>query len=595
MKSLELWLSCHKGKTVEGKRQGLHRQRIFQSLGATIWVFASGVASSHRTLHASPAAGPVRQPDFSRTDLRQKEFSVFAPLRSQTVAAFCAAAISWALFGCERDHRDEGSQWDGSRSLDSGLDISPDHTGDTSDGAVDAGEQTSDMTGDVSDMPEIPPLERSYTPASTFNAPAGHTWVRSIVHIHSTHSHDACDGDPRPDGDYNVPCLHSLRQALCINRVDVTWLTDHPEHSTEIPFEDALLFLPGEGDTLVLEDGNPIGNWFVCADGHRVLIQAGVEDELMPLGLRRHVADTPAERDAILNARTPEAVTAMKDTGALIWQAHSEQRPLELLLATDLDGMEIYQLHANIDPDIREEALGLDGFAPLLDLAPFLIPGKTPVHPDLTFLLFLEDNRPSLDRWAAILLKRPMVGTAGTDAHENVFPGLGSDGERLDSYRRMISWFSNYILVDGPVTPQSTQSALGAGRAFIGFNPLGDVSGFDAWLEVDGVRHDMGATIDSGTDAAVLHIAVPSISDAGGDALITGRLLRATNDGWTTIGEDFPAGSHDIPLTEPGAYRVEIRTSIAHLAPYLGEYAAKIGGRDFPWIITNAWRWKLGL
>jgi hypothetical protein len=284
----------------------------------------------------------------------------------------------------------------------------------------------------------------------------------------------------------------------------------------------------------------------------------------------------------------------MKEAGALIWQAHTEQRPLELLLTTDLDGMEIYQLHANIDPNIREEALGLDGYAPLLDLAPFLIPGKTPVHPDLTFLLFLEDNRPSLDRWAALLLKRPMVGTAGTDAHENVFPGLGGDGERLDSYRRMISWFSNYVLVEGGVTPQTTQAALSAGRVFVGFNVLGDVSGFDAWLEIEGARHEMGASVNHGTTAS-LHVTVPRISDVGGDAQLTGRLLRATEDGWTTVGEGFREGAHELSLTEPGAYRIEIRTTAAHLAPYLGEYAEKLEGRDFPWIMTNAWRWKLGL
>ena len=58
-----------------------------------------------------------------------------------------------------------------------------------------------------------------------------------------------------------------------------------------------------------------------------------------------------------------------------------------------------------------------------------------------------------------------MIGTAGTDAHQNVLPILLRDGERGDSYRRMLRWFSNMVLVEsGEPTPATAQAALEAGR-----------------------------------------------------------------------------------------------------------------------------------
>lgn len=44
--------------------------------------------------------------------------------------------------------------------------------------------------------------------------------------------------------------------------------------------------------------------------------------------------------------------------------------------------------------------------------------------------------------------------TLGNDCHRDTFPQLLPDGERIDSYRRMMLWFTNHLLVrlrgDGP-------------------------------------------------------------------------------------------------------------------------------------------------
>lgn len=449
-----------------------------------------------------------------------------------------------------------------------------------------------DQGQDADQGPELV-WQRVYTDAGAWPAPQGYQWARAIVHLHSTHSHDACDGTPRLEGNaYNMPCLESLRAALCQTRVDIAWLTDHPTHMTEVPFEDALLHLSAKGDVLLRDASQaPIANQITCDSGHKVMVRAGAEDDLMPLGLNRHVDQDPAERSRIHNSRAQADAQALRDAGALLWQAHAEERTLEVLRGVRLDGMEIYQLHANIDPRLRRDWLGLDPTAPLTALAPFLRARNT-MHPDLAFLVFLEDNAPALNKWAALLQERAIVGTAGTDSHENVFKQLTTDGERLDSYRRMISWFSNYVLIQGERSPSSAQAALKAGRAFIGFDVLGDAGGFEAWMEVDGQRHELGASVQDG-QSATLRFNVPAlVGPSGAPAALTWRVLRASGESWEEVATGSSVGQQMLALPSAGAYRVEVRTSAEHLRALMTGFES-YASRSFPWIVTNAFRWKL--
>ncbi len=440
---------------------------------------------------------------------------------------------------------------------------------------------------DAVDAPDAPPprFERVVTTAADFAAPEGYRWARGIVHLHSAHSHDACDGEPRIDGEVNAPCRQSLRDALCATRIDVAWLTDHPTHMIEVPFAELLLFDEGT-DTLVLDDdGLPVANRMSCPDGHVVTLRAGAEDDVMPVGLHRHVSDDPDVRSELMRNAGPESIGAMRDAGALVWTAHTEEKSLAWLQERGLDGVEIYQLHANIDPDIRRDSLGLDPFAPFADLVGFLV-GSAESHPDLALLAFLSDNQPSLDRWAALLAEGPVTGTAGTDAHENVFQQVASDGERLDSYRCMLSWFSNYLLVTDD-SWQAAQAALAAGRIVIGFDLFAPIDGFDARVLADGARHEVGATL-TWAPGAELRVDVPRFSGPGGAAQITTRLLRAEGESWVEVATT-PDASLVYPIEAPGIFRVEVRVTAEHLRPVLYELE-RFASADYPWIMTNAFR-----
>ena len=189
----------------------------------------------------------------------------------------------------------------------------------------------------------------------------------------------------------------------------------------------------------------------------RCSFTVGGENELMPIMLDRHVAGhgrraprhlqrrrrrrgrgVPRGRRARRGSRTPRASRS------------------SMLRALAPDGIEVYNLHANIDPDIRADYLGLDAVAarsPRRSSSPTRNPGHP--EPDLAMLAFLSPNQPAIDdvgrRCSARAAGSPV--TAGSDAHENAIPIPLADGERGDSYRRVLRWFGNIVLVADPRDP----------------------------------------------------------------------------------------------------------------------------------------------
>ncbi|MDP2312345.1 MAG: hypothetical protein Q8P41_05525 [Pseudomonadota bacterium] len=425
------------------------------------------------------------------------------------------------------------------------------------------------------DQPPVVPWATARAPLAE-SSPGGRAWRRGIIHLHSHYSHDACDGDPMPGGVPDEDCLAHLRYGLCANAMDFAMITDHPAHAAEQEFADTLL--SREGDEVV--DG--IANRILCPDGHRVLTLPGIEDELMPIGLDRPVADTYAERDRLYNGSDAESLAAEIGAGATVLQAHTEGKTLETLLerqANGLAGVEIFNLHAMVDPSIREEDLGLDSFG-YIDAVGAFLSGDTDAQPDLAFLGFFQEQGVSLERWDALSRVAPTVGTAGTDAHENTLPSLLSDGERVDSYRRMMSWFSNIALVDSD-SPEDTQAAVAAGRLFVAFEILGTPSDF----HVGYGAAEMGG---SGALGGTLDVTCPTLAATsprdGADPEIAVTVFK---DGvaWQTDCGSFA-------VTEPGVYRVRVDIVPHHLVGFLDNQAGALV-RTYPWLYSNSFR--LGL
>ncbi len=409
---------------------------------------------------------------------------------------------------------------------------------------------------------------------------------RGLIHAHSVHSHDACDGLPRNDaGIYDAECNDDFRRGLCQVQHDFAFLTDHPGSFVEVEFPDTLLYDATKGDALVTHGAQSTGNWMRCGDAGAALVMAGTEaNRMMPVGLDEHVADA-GNRAAIYNSEQPAAYLEVKAKNAVMMVAHTENWTADELVSLPIDGFEMYNLHANTLLNggvVAELALQVDRkeFEGL-------------PHPDLFFaaLTKFEDPR-YLETWGTVLARGAhRVTTVGTDCHRNTFKSLMQDGERVDSYRRMMLAFSNHLLVkpttDGGFDDRSLKEALRSGRAYGAFEFLGYPEGFDAVaLEGTAVR-EMGDTA-SLAKGVTLKLTVPKVQRLDAAALaptIKGQWLKARDGGWDVVAEG-PGPTVEATPTEPGAYRAEIRIIPKHLDGFIGKR------RDFiknerPWVYGN--------
>ncbi|HJL02668.1 MAG TPA: hypothetical protein RMH85_29485 [Polyangiaceae bacterium LLY-WYZ-15_(1-7)] len=456
------------------------------------------------------------------------------------------------------------------------------------DGGVDGG-----SNGGVDAGPPYPPWPAALPPATTLGERRGRRLARATVHLHSPLSHDACDGEGWVDGALaDAACLAHLRDAMCALHLDAAMLTDHAPHVEEVGLEGALWIAEGD-EPLRDAEGAVVASRLACPDGHRVLVQAGSENALMPLGLDRHPtppgtpageAPDPDALRALYDARTPEAIAALREAGALIWQAHTEEHALDVLRASDLDGLEIYNLHANVDPGIREEFLGLEpvGFLPELlafTRASYRLP------PDLAVLAFLDENRPALEKWDTLLAEglRP-TGTGGCDAHENAFPQLLGDGERADSYRRMMFWISNHLLVD-EVSPAGVEEALAAGRLYVTFEVFGSPVGFDFVGRAGEALFEMGEDAPAGATLELTRPRLPEGWPSDPPPELSLHILRAAEGGAVEVARGEGETLRFV-ADAPGAYRAEVRMVPEHARAFLGRRADGLV-REVVWVYSN--------
>ena len=444
-----------------------------------------------------------------------------------------------------------------------------------------------DVSGDDDTVDDSRPWATDLpTLADEIAHPRGFLPLRSILHFHSPYSHDACDGLGYSEGGIlDEECLQQMRDGLCRVGIDLAYVSDHPSYAAFHPFEDILLMR--EDDEPVTVSDDTVASRILCDTGHEVLYLPGIEDDVMPLGLDRHAAPYGEEADALYNNTSQELFDAVAAAGGMVFQEHPEERDLATLAERQdmgLVGLEVFQLHALLDPGAREEIYGLDPFGWIEDIGTFTMPDATG-QPDLLFLAFFQELGPNLDRWDYLLSRGPSVGIAATDAHRNVMPIELSDGERPDGYRRMFRWFNNVVLADSK-DPQAGDDAVAAGRLYIAFEILGTPDGLTFWYDDGaGTEHEMGASC-TGCTGGTLHLDCPILSENSPRDGINAPEIAATV---FKDGEAWQTGCGTFEITEPGAYRARVDITPHHLTPFLGDDPSPYL-HAYPWVYTNAIR-----
>ena len=185
-------------------------------------------------------------------------------------------------------------------------------------------------------------------------------------------------------------------------------------------------------------------------------------------------------------------------------------------------------------------------------------------YPDLIFALYLQRPDENLKKWDQALARTRLTATGGNDAHSNIGVSLKDSsgktllGIQLDPYATSFRLVRLHVLVPQGKTLDATSlmDAVRAGHCFIGFDFLGDSSGFVFEAENGKIQGDE-ISLAAGTRLRV-RSPVPT------------RIV-IFKDGAAWIDESGIT-LKEIAVTERGVYRAEI-------------YLPQLG--NLPWIISN--------
>lgn len=350
---------------------------------------------------------------------------------------------------------------------------------------------------------------------------SGYKEYKGIIHAHTSL------------GGHSTGSFDELIAAANANDLDFVLMTEHWSDQ----YDTSALTLNGVyGKTLFLG-----GNEIDTADGDRFLM-------------------IPGGADAAELRKMP--------TTAVLDKLHAENR---LALVTypekfkswdsSFDGDEVFSLHT-----AAKKANPLVAFFDLI--------WSYPAYPELTLVRHLQRPNDNLQKFDEIAAKRPISLFAGTDAHSNIgFHVFGDDAGnkliniKIDRYETIFHIARVHVLIekDRPFNRDTLIEAIRAGRYFVGFDALGDTTGFV--FEGFGPQSleqgpaGMGAVVGGAVNFRSYFRPYMRFV-----ALKNGQVLEDTE-----IKVDFTFAS-----SGPGAYRVEVyRTDLG--PPF----------DQFPWIISN--------
>jgi hypothetical protein len=192
-------------------------------------------------------------------------------------------------------------------------------------------------------------------------------------------------------------------------------------------------------------------------------------------------------------------------------------------------------------------------------------------YPDLIFALYLRRPDENLKKWDEALTRARLTATGGNDAHANIGISLKDSsgktlfGIQLDPYETSFRLVRLHALIEQNKTLDETSlmEAVRAGHCFVGFDFLGDSSGFAFEAENGDERKIQGDEILLKPEMR-LRVRSP----------VASRIV-VFKDGAVFVDESG-IGSKEVAITERGVYRAEV------YLPQLGDLVARK-----PWIISN--------
>ena len=326
-------------------------------------------------------------------------------------------------------------------------------------------------------------------------------------------------------GGHSAGTFSAIIDAAKANGLQFVIMTEH----TERDFDTSAMTLNGTHAGVLFVNGNEVST----VNGDRLLVLPG-DASLASGPATQDVTRTAGERGSVAVVAYPEEFKSWDVSG--------------------LQGVEVFNVYTNarqINPVV----------------AFFDVLWSQRSYPDLLFALYYQRPDEHLKLWDQALTRSRSTAIAGNDAHANIGVSLRDSsgktlvGIQLDPYETSFRLVRMHVLIEKnkPLDQASLLEAIRAGHCFIGFDFLGDTSGFSFAAENDSGARIQGDEITLGPNTK-LRIKLP----------ISGRVLLF-KDG-VRILDETGVTVKEFPVTERGVYRVEV---------YLPDISEQ------PWIISN--------
>jgi hypothetical protein len=330
-------------------------------------------------------------------------------------------------------------------------------------------------------------------------------------------------------GGHSSGGFSEIIEAAKANDLQFVIMTEH----TERDFDTSAMTLRGMHGGVLFVNGNEVST----AYGDRLLVLPGAQSFSDSSALTE-IRSNVAEQQIVALVAYPEEFKHWHMRG--------------------LNGIEVFNVYSNarqVNPIV----------------ASFDVLWSQRAYPALIFALYYQRPNENLKRWDQALTRSRSTATAGNDAHANIGVSLRDSsgktlaGIQLDPYEISFRLVRMHVLIDRnkPLDQANLLEALTAGHCFIGFDFLGDPSGFAFTAESQGEQRIQGDEITLAGDTR-LRVQAP----------VSSR-IKLFKDG-NVISDQTGVTGKDFPVSERGVYRVEV------YLPQLGKLAA-----DKPWIISN--------
>ncbi len=359
-------------------------------------------------------------------------------------------------------------------------------------------------------------------------------------------------------------------------------------HDSRGTLEEIVAAAKATGTRVLMFTEHPSNRYDACEDGHR-----GVQDGVLiiPGAETKGFIVFPTQGLRGLDASSPqEYADRIREKGGLVFLSHVEERmDWEI---RGLTGAEIYNTHA----DFKDEKKLIAALRnPLWTITSIELFRK---YPQEAFSSVQDYPADYLRRWDQLCAGAPHTGVAANDSHQNVglairlaedekirfedalgkklfeanlgmlplLQSLRKDKKagdvllrfQLDPYENSLCHVGTHLLM-AELNEKAVWEALRAGRAFVAFDWIADATGFDFAAVGPSRRWEMGSQLAC---EAGLKLHAQAALPVHWKLLRNGKLMQQCE-----------GRALDVPVTEPGNYRVE-----AWL---------KVAGEELIWILSN--------